>query len=460
MLACGIYVRISDDADGSGLGVARQLKDCTELATRKGWQVAETYCDNDVSATRGNAREEYQRMLGDIRNGRIGGLIVWDVDRLTRTPRELEDIIDLADRHGLQLACVGGELDLATPQGRLTARIKGSVARHETDQQSRRLKRKFLERAENGQPHSFAAYGYRRVDGKDVLVPEEAETVRRAARMLLGGQSLRSVVATFNSEGSVSPRGLRWASTTLRQVLLRDRNAGLRLHVGQVIGRGAWEPIYDVGTHDQVMALLTDPQRRSNRGAIRKHLLSGIARCSRAGCDGTMVVNPGRVGKDGKHQPPAYVCARCTRIRRKESDVDAVVEAVMIARLSQSDALMEVAVGDQETIRAAVAEIAQLEAKLARTADDYADDITTGEQFRRITGKLRLRLEQAKRSVAAAAPVRGLFDVIGSDAEDRWRAASLDVRRTLIEAFMSVTIDPLGPGRSFDPATVRIEWRT
>ena len=140
--------------------------------------------------------------------------------------------------------------------------------------------------------------------------------------------------------------------------------------------------------------------------------------------------------------------------------MDAVVEAVMIARLSQSDALMEVAVGDQETIRAAVAEIAQLEAKLARTADDYADDIITGEQFRRITGKLRLRLEQAKRSVAAAAPVRGLFDVIGSDAEDRWRAASLDVRRTLIEAFMSVTIDPLGPGRSFDPATVRIEWRT
>ena len=210
-----IYARISSDAEGDGLGVARQIKDCRAEAKRRGWQVADVYTDNDVSATRSKRRPEYERMLADVRAGRIRALVVWDVDRLTRTPRELEDIIDQADRHGLALASVGGEIDLATPQGRMTARIKGSVARHETEQQSRRLKRKFLERAEAGQPHSFAAYGYRRrQDGTDELDAEQAETIRDAARMLLAGQSLRSVVAELNRRGSTSARGLPWSSTS------------------------------------------------------------------------------------------------------------------------------------------------------------------------------------------------------------------------------------------------------
>ena len=92
----------------------------------------------------------------------IDALVVWDVDRLTRTPAELERFIALADAHDIALASVGGDVDLATPQGRLTARIKGSVARHEVEQSSRRLRRKFLERAEQGKPHGKLAYGYMR----------------------------------------------------------------------------------------------------------------------------------------------------------------------------------------------------------------------------------------------------------------------------------------------------------
>lgn len=68
-------------------------------------------------------------MMDALRAGRLDALVCWDVDRLTRTPRELEDVVDLAEHRGVALASVGGEIDLATPQGRLTARIKASVAR-------------------------------------------------------------------------------------------------------------------------------------------------------------------------------------------------------------------------------------------------------------------------------------------------------------------------------------------
>ena len=97
-MRAGIYTRISKDAEGTELGVKRQEDDCRKEAERRQWDVVQVYTDNDVSATRSKRRPAYDRMLQDIRSGYLQAIVVWAVDRLTRTPRELEDVIDLADR--------------------------------------------------------------------------------------------------------------------------------------------------------------------------------------------------------------------------------------------------------------------------------------------------------------------------------------------------------------------------
>lgn len=458
----GIYARISSDDTGEGLGVARQIADCEAEAKRRGWSIVQRYTDNDVSATRSKRRPEYLRMLADAEARRISGLIVWDVDRLTRTPRELEDVIDLADKAGLALASVGGDIDLSTPQGRLTARLKGSVARHETEQMSRRIRRKFDERALAGSRHGFVAYGYRRSAGRDTLDPAEARVIRRTAERLLAGETMRSIVATLNASGTASPRGIAWSSTALRQVMVRERNAGLRRHRGQVIGRGDWPAILTEDVYGRVMALLSDPSRRSNKGATRRHLLTGIARCGREGCEGNMIVNPGRAQtlKSGavKRQPPAYVCRTCTRVRRKQSTVDELVEAVMIGRLSRPDALAALATGDPAEAERAREAVAALEARLELAADGFAEGTLTGPQLKRITAKLQPQIAHERAVLATSAGRSGVAELAGPEAEKRWRAAPLDVRRAVIETMCTVTILPSGSGRRFDPRSVRIEW--
>jgi len=461
----GIYARISSDDSHEGLGVARQIADCEAEAARRGWTIVDRYTDNDVSATRSKRRPQYERMLADAAAGRITGLIVWDVDRLTRTPRELEDVIDLADRAGLALASVGGDIDLSTPQGRMTARIKGTVARHETEQMSRRIRRSFDERAAAGKAHGFVAYGYRRVDGAELLEPGQARVIRRTAKRLLAGETMRSVVADLNTAGEPSPRGIPWSSTALRQVMLRERNAGLRRHRGQVIGAGDWPAIITEDVYARLVAMISDPGRRSNKGATRRHLLTGIARCGRPGCDGTMIVNVGRVqtSADGrqKRQPPAYVCRECTRVRRKQSDVDEVVERVVIARLSQPDALAALATGDPAEAERAREAIAALQARLEVAADGYAEGTITGPQLKRITAKLTPQIETERAVVNASAGMPGVAAMAGPNAEKRWRAAPLDVKRAVIETLCSVTILPIGPGRRpFDPSSIVITWRT
>src|SRR6266487_5448711 len=190
MKSGAIYARISQVLDPEDtLGVRRQIEDCQRGADRRGDRIAHVYTDNDISATSDKPRPAYQRMLKAIRVGAHDGVWVWDLDRLHRRPAELEEFIALADKYHLDLASVGGEVDLATPQGRLTARIKGAVARAEAEMMSRRLRRKFQELAESGKPHGGTRpYGYAK-DGITVI-PEEAAIIQEFAGRIVCGETL------------------------------------------------------------------------------------------------------------------------------------------------------------------------------------------------------------------------------------------------------------------------------
>jgi site-specific DNA recombinase len=468
-LTAGIYARISRDSEELGLGVNRQLDDCQALADKIGWTVAERYVDNDVSATRSKFRPAYERMMADAAASRIGGILVWDVDRLSRTPRELEDIIDLATSLHLQLASVGGDIDLSTPQGQLTARIKGSVARHETDQQSRRQRRKYLERAQAGKPHVFPPYGYkleREVDAqgrvisqRHVLQEDQAAIVRAMADSVLAGRSLRSIAADLNAAGSLTAKGNPWSSQTVRRTVARPVYAGLKTHLGEVIGDGDWPAVIDRETHRQIVEVFADPSRRTQRGSTRVHLLTGLLTCGR--CGGSMIRATGRMNrKTGIRQAPAYVCQVCFRVRRNQERVDEVVLGALIARLSRPDAVAAFTAPDDASRRRVLAEISALEGKLQSAAEQYAEDVISAQQLATITRVTRKKLETQREKLAAYITYPDLAEIAGPLAHERWDAAPLDVQRLIVSLLMKITIEPAGPGKPFDPELVRVEWRS
>lgn len=404
----------------------------------------------------------------DIRAGQIGGFIVWDIDRLTRTPRELEDIIDLADKHKLQLANVGGDIDLSSPQGRMTARIKGSVARHESEQQSRRLKRKLEQKAMAGEPHGIVPFGYQRekfttTDGRpsvrDVPNPEQAPLIQEAAKRVLAGESLRGIASSWNGLGIPSPRGGKWVAATIKQMLKRPSNAGLRTLRGEIVGKSNAAPIYDEGTHTRLLALFADPNRTTGAvGNAPKYLLAAIAVCGL--CGGKMRRLVGNYNaKTGKTMQPAYSCRDCFKIRRKQSLVDDIVTGAVIGRLQRPDLLAELTAGDPGALEGSKQELATLEARLAVAADQFADGGITGEQLKRITERIKPQAQNVKRRIEAAMPRSGITEMAGVDAAAKWAAASIDVQRTIVDTLMTVTILPTTPGKSEQPELIKIDWK-
>jgi site-specific DNA recombinase len=109
--------------------VSRQQHDTRKLVDLRGWTLADTYLDNDVSAYQPKViRPDFERMLVDLETGVIQGVAVYDVDRLARQPADLERIISIYDGKPLVFATVQGDIDLSTPDGRTMARVMVAFA--------------------------------------------------------------------------------------------------------------------------------------------------------------------------------------------------------------------------------------------------------------------------------------------------------------------------------------------
>ncbi|MCI0689919.1 MAG: recombinase family protein, partial [Sporichthyaceae bacterium] len=245
--------------------------------------------------------------------------VCWHVDRLTRSPRELEDVIDLADRLGVELATVTGEIDLSSVTGRLVARMLGAAARHETEHKSERQRRKARQVAEAGIAHGGYIRPYGFEADRVTVVEGEAALIRDMARRVLAGESLRSVTLDLNRRGIPTVTGKQWSTQTVRGLLGSARISGRREYkpsnsyqgyrplIGEITHDHAWPAIISIDESDRLRALLSRPERRTTPGSARTYLLSGILRCSKCGArmvgrihNGkrryNCITNPGRGG--------------------------------------------------------------------------------------------------------------------------------------------------------------------
>jgi DNA invertase Pin-like site-specific DNA recombinase len=452
-----VYTRISRDRVGAGLGVERQRHDCEKLAADLGWEVVAVHADNDLSAYTGKPRPGYLALLEDLKAGRADAALVWHTDRLHRSPAELEDYIAVCEPREVPTVTVkAGPLDLATPSGRMVARQLGAVARYEVEHMAERQQRARLQAATDGRwSGGRRPYGY----GPDgvTVVEAEAAVLREVARQVLAGVSLRRVCADLNDRGAWTSTGRPWHQTSLRNVLLRPRNAGLMQHRGQIIGPAGWPAILDEDTWRAVVGVLTDRARRTQVTTARRWLLSRLARCGVCGAPVKSTSTSGR---------SVYACAG-KHVVRDAVTVDRFVEKVILERLSRPDA-RDLLVPDKtvDTVGLHARDTA-LRERLDELGRMFGEEAIDGRQLRE--GTERIRAQRAEISAQLAMAPRGSVLAGVADAPDpakAWKGLDLDRRRAIVQVLVEVTILPARRGRRpgwragepyFDPSTVRVE---
>ncbi|MFE7540433.1 recombinase family protein [Streptomyces platensis] len=426
-----IYVRISQDRGGAGLGIARQEEDCRALCARKGWDVVDVYPDNDVSAYSGAPRPKWQELLADINEGIVNAVVCWHVDRLTRSPRELEDVIDLADRHGLELATVSGEIDLATPTGRMIARMLGAAARHEAEHKAERQQRQRRQAAEAGKVAGGGKRSFGYEDDRITLSESEAEIVREGARRVLAGESLSSICRDWQARKILTVAGIPWKPSALRRMLASARISGRREHtprsswegtrplLGEIVSDAVWPGIISHEDSDRLRALLGDTNRAGNGGGGRRsYLLSGILRCGKPAMASGKTCGWGMVGRP-RSGVPRYVCPNipgteacggtATNARRTDEHVrDMVLTAfespTFMERLREpgddGSALYEIIRADEE--------------ELEELADDFGQKRITRKEWMIARAPVQERVERNRVKLAKVSRKAVLLGFVGS----------------------------------------------
>ena len=461
--AAAIYARISSDPDGLAAGVSRQIEDCRAFAERRCWPVADVYVDNDTSAYSGRRRPEYERMLDDLAAGSRDAVIVYHLDRLHRRPRELEDFIDLCQRSGIRdLACVTGEIDLGTYDGHFHARILGAVSRKASDDSSRRLIRMHLELAQAGKVSGGGTRPYGYAKDRVTVVPEEAAIIKEMAERLLAGDSLRSIATSLNERSVTTVTGREWTTHSVRQLLYSARISGQREHHGEIIGKAAWTAIIKPAQTTRIRALLSDPERRTNRVA-RKYLLAGLLRCG--SCGTTMVSRP---RSDGRGR---YVCSRdpgrngCggTFILADEVDAflaDAVVHRLNTPRLAAS---VRRRAADDPAMASVIRELERDQEQLDELAASYGEKEISHREWLAARAPIQARIKTANARLnrgQRTSALAGIFDNPDAIAAT-YEALPLARQQAVIKAVLNyAAIGPAVRGRNqFDPVRISPAWR-
>ncbi|MFF4166910.1 recombinase family protein [Streptomyces sp. NPDC001741] len=478
-----IYVRISQDRTGAHLGVDRQREDCEALAEARGWEVVEVYVDNDLSAYSGKPRKDYRRMLADLELGTATVVIAWHTDRLHRSPTELEEYIDLSQRRGVDThTCQAGELDLSTSSGRMTARIHGAVARHESEHKAERVARARLQKAKagkfggglrpfgwgvpTGETRKKAAKGTdREIDvpvlDMNKLVPEEAAALDVGTDQILAGGSIRGWVRWLADKGLTSTTGKPIDHQAARDLLLRPRNAGIAVYRGEEIGKGAWEAAVDEPRFRAVVAILTNPSRVTTLGPTPKWFGSLIYECGHRGCG-----RPVTCTRTGGGNYPSYRCTDQHGGGRKAETLDRYIEDLLVERLSRDDAGELLApAADGVDVAGLQVESEQIRRRLTDLAGMFGAGQIDMAQFTEGTDTARTQLEGVTSQLSRAAVKDPLVGLVGvPDVRKAWEALDLDRRRTVLRSLLRVILHKPRPGRMpdggyFDYDAIETRWK-
>lgn len=295
-----IYARISRDKKDEGETLDGQIDLCQKLAERHGLTVVATYREPDGTGasekSQSKNRVEYDRMLAAARAREFDVLLAYADDRLTRRPKELEELIVLVDETKLKIRTHRFEhYDLSSNQGIMAARILGAVAAGEARTISERQKATFERKAYEGKPkvQRQRPFGWE-ADGITIR-ESEATLIRRAIEEIKAGASIASVQHSWNQAGirtAVDPAQSKreekpdgqWEWSVVYRLVLGWRVAGVRTRhraplydaEGKLV-MGAWAPIISLQDREQALAML----KRLSRTKLRTGSwpLAGILRC-------------------------------------------------------------------------------------------------------------------------------------------------------------------------------------
>lgn len=327
-VVCYLRVSTTEQAE-DGYSIRAQRAQLIDYCRVNDYEITNIYIDEGYSAKDMN-RPALKQLLADAEKGLFDAVVVYKLDRFTRSVKDLYELLDYLNRHNVGFISKQEKFDTTTAMGRAMIGLLAVFAQFERELIAERVRMGQEQKVKEGKkPGGKYPFGY---DKAGELVPEEAETLRRLRELYMKENlGFKSIAIRLNQEGLMR-RGFDWRASTAALTLENPFYAGIiqfggkmangkypqrkrDLRVEVLRSQGSHEPVFTEDEYNEHIALM---RQRTDSGFSRKadYWFTGLLRCGR--CGGSMhgrLTNT-KTRADGTVVRTAYyICSN-----RKEND--------------------------------------------------------------------------------------------------------------------------------------------
>jgi len=295
---CAIYVRVSTDNQAEvefNSCEAQEAKIRSFIKSQEDMKVFKVYCDPGFTGANLN-RPALQELLNDIKEHKINLIISYKIDRLTRSPKDFYQLIELFDKHGVNFISVTERFDTSTPSGRLLRNIMLTFAQFERELASERTKDKMLERASKGMWNGgLVPFGYKVENKKLSFNENEVKIVKQIYDSYLQHGSIFKIY----KETGVSKSRIAYI---LRNIIYTGK-----IKYIDKIYQGNHEAIISEEAFNQTQEMHKEKYRKMR--IYKEYSLASLLHCKECGS----YMTPCHTNKKRKGRTKHYYYYRCTK---------------------------------------------------------------------------------------------------------------------------------------------------
>ena len=232
-LSTGIYVRVSTEEQvQEGYSIRAQIEKLKSYALLKEWDIFDIYADEGISGKNIVDRPAINRLIDDIENENVNNVLVFKVDRLTRSTKNLLELVELFEECNCAFNSLTESIDTDTPSGRMFLKIIGIFAEFERENLVSRLKLGFERKAKEGYTlaNFVSSYGYTRKKGEKIqtVQPDEAKIVKEIYSMFVDkNMSMNEIARTLSQRKIPTKKNSgSWEAITIKGILLNPTYIG------------------------------------------------------------------------------------------------------------------------------------------------------------------------------------------------------------------------------------------
>ena len=323
----GVYIRVStEDQAREGFSLGEQEEKLLQLCNFKDLEVYKVYKDAGISAKDMEHRPQFQAMLQDMKEGKINYIVAYKLDRITRSVRDLEELISVLEQYNCFLLCDRDDVNTSTANGRFFVRMLTVLSQLEIEIVSERTKFGLNGAIKSGHIPGQRPFGYKSADDKTMFIDNATRPyVEKIFDMYLEGKSFQQI-ANYFKENDIYPQK-KWRDTTIQKIIDNKIYMGDYEQYKRIGKQENLEPIVYMNVVESIIsrAKWEECQRqkeRNQRTYTRDRIYTFFQRLKCPDC-GRIMKCKGSGGTKRKYM--YYTCEHC-HINFNESHVEKLLK--------------------------------------------------------------------------------------------------------------------------------------